>query len=272
MIKIRSNIRQIIETIILLVGTRLISAYLIRELDLFREYFLKNINSIDQLLLLFIMDSGDNAIIIGTFLIILYFIVRYNRDYIMNQNNFYHNYPYCWYWYCRNILGIKRCNLVLVPIYMQFKLVINHLFDAYPLSDDDYPESEDEEECKVTKFNFTNDNREINLILEDTYLIQEFQIPPNKQQLPTIKISRNNGDNMERRFSQRFINAVITEVKNIPNIARINIYATTNPKNTLNIAQRVFKNANRGNIEHLYVYQQENTGNRNFKSDEHKIY
>jgi len=270
---IKDNLRQILETLLLIVGW-FVSYYKVAGcLDYLKEKFLPNMSNLLEAIIMHILDMvPEKVIVVFTVLLIIRLLYWYNKDFTMNQKNYYHDYPYFWYWYCRNILGIKKCNLVLVPIHMQFKLVIDQLFEEFPLDEGEYPETEDARECKVTKNIFKDKDGEINLILEDTYLIDNNQIPHDKQDLPTIKISRNDGKNMGRYFSQTFINTVINEVRSLPNRVRINIYATTNPMNTLNIAQRVFKIANRGNIEHLYVYQQENTGNRIFKSDEHKIY
>jgi len=155
---------------------------------------------------------------------------------------------------------------------MQFKLVIRDVFKGFPLNESEYPVLDNEPECKVYEHNLNDEINELNIILEDTYLIECSQIPDKKQNLPTIKISRNDGRSNERHFSQEFIKTIIDEIKKFSCIKRVNLYATTNPMNSLNIARRVFKTGNRGNIEHLYVYQQDNAGNRYFKPDGHEIY
>ena len=270
--KIKANLRQIIETIVLFVGCRLISAYIIRNLGLLKKSLQQNVSSTDDILLSFLMDSGDIVIVIGSFIFILIAIRLFNHNYVMNQGNYYHDYPFLWYWYCGNILGIKKCSLILVPIYMQFKLVIRDVFKGFPLNESEYPVLDNEPECKVYEHNLNDEINELNIILEDTYLIECSQIPDKKQNLPTIKISRNDGRSNERHFSQEFIKTIIDEIKKFSCIKRVNLYATTNPMNSLNIARRVFKTGNRGNIEHLYVYQQDNAGNRYFKPDGHEIY
>ena len=58
----------------------------------------------------------------------------------------------------------------------------------------------------------------------------------------------------------------------LENGVTVNVFATTNPMNTINIASRVFKNADRGNIDSLYVYKQKNIGGREFESKGKKIY
>ena len=190
----------------------------------------------------------------------------------MNNDNVYHNYPYVWYWFCAKVLGIKKCNLILVPIYMQFKLVIENIFKDYPLDEADFPAIEDEPECIVKKKNMRADLSEINLILEDTYVIESNQIPFRKKTLPTIKISRNIGNSHTRHFSPKFVNAVSEEIRKLPQVYIVNIYATTNPMNTVRIIRSTFKMADRGNIQHVFVYQQKRSGIRRFDGKGHKIY
>ena len=104
---------------------------------------------------------------------VLGFIRKYNSSFIMNQGNIYHKYPYWWYWFASRILGIKKCNLILVPIYLQYKLVINNVFQEYPYDEKSFPMSSSD--CiKVTRNpdeEIDSNIPEINLILEDTYPI-----------------------------------------------------------------------------------------------------
>jgi aspartokinase len=96
-------------------------------------------------------------------------------------------------------------------------------------------------------------------------------LPKNKRSLETIKISRNNNDN-SRHFSQQYIDAVINCVASLKNNTSVNVYATTNPMNTKYIAKRAFGSGDRGNVDHLYVFQQSKNGNRNFEMQGRKIY
>lgn len=174
--------------------------------------------------------------------------------------------------FAAKVLGIKKCNLILVPIYMQFKLVVENIFKDYPLDEADFPVIEDEPECIVKKKNMRADLSEINLILEDTYVIESNQIPFRKKTLPTIKISRNIGNSHTRHFSPKFVNAVSEEIRKLPQVYIVNIYATTNPMNTVRIIRSTFKMADRGNIQHVFVYQQKRSGMRRFDGKGHKIY
>lgn len=200
---------------------------------------------------------------------------KFNADLVMNKGNRYHCSCYCWYWFCSHILGIKKCNLILVPIYLQFKLVINDVFEEYPFDEKRFPTLSQDTvtvEELVPAATGVNDS-EINLVLEDTYPIEINQIPERKRKLFTIKISRNRPDNIgQRYYSTQFIETVQSIVRHLPDSVTVNIFATTNPVNTRYIAQNTFQLANRGNIECLYVYQQSSVGNRNFESRGHKIY
>lgn len=200
---------------------------------------------------------------------------KFNADLLMNKGNRYHCSCYCWYWFCSHILGIKKCNLILVPIYLQFKLVINDVFEEYPFDEKRFPTLSQDTvtvEELVPAATGVNDS-EINLVLEDTYPIEINQIPERKRNLFTIEISRNRPDNIgQRYYSTQFIETVQSIVRHLPDSVTVNIFATTNPVNTRYIAQNTFQLANRGNIECLYVYQQSSVGNRNFESRGHKIY
>jgi len=108
--------------------------------------------------------------------------------------------------------------------------------------------------------------------LEDTYAIEVRQIPKSKQGYRTIKISRNSGADNSRHFSQKYIEAIIKCVRGLKGNVSVNVYATTNPMNTNHIARRVFGLGARGNVEHLYVFQQRKDGRRRFEEKGRKIF
>ena len=200
---------------------------------------------------------------------------KFNADFMMNKGNRYHRSFYCWYWFCSHILGIKKCNLILVPIYLQFKLVINEVFEEYPFDEKRFPTLSQEDiavEELVPAVTGVN-NSEINIVLEDTYPIKFNQIPERKRNFFTIKISRNRPDNIgQRYYSPQFIETVQSIARNLSDSVTVNIFATTNPVNTQYIAKNAFQLANRGNIKCLYVYQQSSIGSREFESEGHRIY
>lgn len=267
--KIRSNIRQILEIIVLAVVVVL--PQFVDFHGLFKDYLEKNYLSPDNWMWYLALSYGKWIITIVLVLFVLCAIRKFNNEFVMNRSNVYHDYCYGWYWFCAKVLGIKKCNLVLVPIYMQFKLIINETFEEYPLNEEEYPVV-DNEIIKVTKSNENALQNEINLILEDTYIIKDNQIPFSKRNRYTIKISRNDGNSRGRHFSQNFIETTINTVREFQSIPVMNVYATMNPLNTKHIAKRVFALGDRGNVAHLYVFQQNNNGIRKFESRGYKIY
>ena len=73
-------------------------------------------------------------------------------------------------------------------------------------------------------------------------------------------------------LSQKYIEGIINCVRGLRENASINVYATTNPLNTKHIAERAFGLGERGNIKHLYVFQQTKDGRRRFEEKGKIIY
>lgn len=270
--KIKANFRQLGEIIALVIVV--LGVYILDISSLFKNYLMEYElkPELGNIILYYLLNFGNIGLSIVLFWGVLKFFREINKEFIMNNSNVYHDYPFFWYWFCARILGIKKCNLILVPIYMQFKLVIEDIFDEYPLDEDDFPVIKDEADSDVEEINMDMELSEMNLILEDTYVIESRQIPFSKKDLPTIKISRNINNNHTRHFSPKFIQKISEEIRKLPQINRINIYATTNPMNTLRIIRTTFKMADRGNIDHIFVYQQKNKGIRVFCEKGYKIY
>lgn len=266
---IKSNLRQIFETIGLIGAIALPWGVDLQEL--FRKYLENNTLTPDNMWWYIALTYGKPIASLVLFVAILIIFRKLNAEYVMNRRFIYHDYSYAWYWFCSKVLGIKKCNLILVPIHMQFKLAIRGTFDDYPLQDDDYPLLENESECSISKVHKDRNNRTINLILEDTFSIEDQQVDKQNRDIFTIKVSRNDGSN-SRHFSQRFIDATINALKEYKQISILNVYATTNPKNTLHIARRVFGSVERGNVGHLYVFQQNKDEIRSFERKGHKIF
>ena len=268
-----SNERQLIE---IAIPTVVVVVPLLNNLpSVFKGYLAETQLSPDNFFIYLAVKKGSCVASLILLLIAWYYIRKANSDdeFIMNQQYVYHNYPYWWYCFCAKILNIEKCNLILVPIFMQFKLVIRSTFKEYPLNEEDYPTiTEQESDFKVTVCNADMQKDEINIILEDTYTISKRQLPSRKQSLRTIKISRNDGIDVGRHFSQAYIDTVINQIRKLGQNITVNVFSTTNPLNTMHIARRAFGLGNRGNINHLYVFQQSNEGDRLFEKEGHKIY
>lgn len=267
---ISSNGRQILETVALILA--ILAPWMFNLQEIFKEYLANHPISPDDFYWQIAIRMGGAVASIVFFIAALIVVRKFNKEFIMNRKRVYHDYCYAWYWFCSKILGIKSCDLVLVPIHMQFKLVIRATFQEYPLDETEYPTVESESESIVSVMNQERLDKEINLILEDTYVIEWGQIPKSKQEYKTIKISRNNGADNSRHFSQKYIDTIIKCVRGLKGNVLINVYATTNPMNTKHIAKRVFGLGERGNVNHLYVFQQSNDEKRCFEEKGIKIF
>lgn len=268
--KISSNGRQILEIVALIIVTSI--PWVVDLQEIFKEYLANHPISPDDFFWQVAFRTGKPVASVVLFFAVLIGIRKLNQGFIMNRKRVYHDYCYAWYWFCAKILGIKSCDLVLVPIHMQFKLVIRATFQEYPLDETEYPVVENEADSKVSETNQEEPTREINLVLEDTYAIEARQIPKSKQGYRTIKISRNSGADNSRHFSQKYIETIIKCIRGLNRKASVNVYATTNPMNTKHIAKRAFGLGERGNVEHLYVFQQSKDGRRRFEEKGRKIF
>jgi len=269
--KIKDNAIQIVELIVIVFVLCLPS--IIDVQGMFNNYVTSN--TIDPDNVFYMLLLGRSNVIIGVVLCFaaLLSIRKYNSEkVIMNRINTYHAYPYLWYWFSAKILNIRKCDLKKVPPYIQMKIIINNVFDEFPMDDNDYPE--DEVEVKVEKKNFKNGSapKEINVIIEDTYPIEHRQLPHSKSILPTLKVYRDRGSDLSRHFSQKLVGIVSSEVRKLPEDITINVFATLNPKNMMYIAQGTFAMGERGNVSHLYVFRQNSDNGRNFRDKGKKIY
>ena len=265
---VRSNFRQIIEFCILLIAFGVLLCLDMKEL--FGEYLDKNYLTPGNFIYYFSLVVGVFPIVV--FVVIWWSITKFNSDYLMNEKPIYHDYPYVWYFICANILRIRKCSLVLVPIFMQFKLITNSTFKEYPF-DDSFPEIENEPDCQIISLNESgNSSKEVNLIIEDTYPINPKQLPFTKKGFSSVKISRNDGHDKSRHYSRKLIEATINTVRDLSEDSIVNVFATTNPMNTFHIVKEAFNLGDRGNIKHLYVFQQSKGENRMFEEKGRKIF
>ncbi len=230
----------------------------------------KNISpNIIDMIYYFLSKFGNLGIGIFVAGIAISAIRKMNKDKTLNNGNIYHDHSYLWFWLCSNILGYKKCNLVLVPIYMQFKLIINDVFNEFIVTNNI---SEEKTSPKIMCINCNNkDFLEYNLILEDTYSINDFQIPPEKKQLPTIKVINSETKNEGvRRYNPNFVESVVKEIRALPKGVLINIFATTHAQHNYEIAKQSLTLADRGNVDRVFIYQQEKDKDRKF-TKEYKV-
>lgn len=259
--KIMANIRPICQIIGLVVILLLPSLMNISD-KVEKQPELTASQDLKDYIFYYIWNKGNLAIGIFLFVLAVFVVRKWNKEYMFNKGDEYKNYPYFWYWICAKFLGYSECNLILVPIYMQFKLIFRDTFCKYYCGELD---RKSDDIISVQKLNFTDALNEANIIISDTYPIQENQIPIGKRSKPTIIISRDNAVDHNRYDSPELVQNVVNEVRNLPiNIRKVNIYATTNPYNTRKIAQNAFKLGERSNIDLITVFQQNRTVNRKF--------
>lgn len=171
------------------------------------------------------------------------------------------------------VFGIKSCNLINVPIFLQYELVLNQVFEHYYINDELFPLDETLPEVYKPKELAQSSNcREFNLVIEETYGIRVDQLPENKEAIPTIWIGVFFGRVTGRRFHRGLVDAVLEVVQLLPAGSQLNLFATTNPKTNLCIAQSAFSMHGRGNLAKLFVHQQSSYQSRNFEPKGHKIF
>lgn len=202
----------------------------------------------------FVWSKGNKALGLFLGLFCLIGIRKLNKECMFNKGDEYKNYPYIWYWICAKILGYSECNLILVPVYMQFKLVIKDTFEKYYCGNMNRKEND---VVSVNQINYSNASNEVNLMISDTYPLNINQMPVSKRGKPTILVSRDNITDRNRYDSPELVQAIVNEVRNLPqHFRKINIYASTNPQNTMKIAQDAFKVGERGNLDLVTVFPQ----------------
>ena len=268
--KLQENARSIVEIIGLVMA--FLIPYIINVKELIALCFENVSVDFDNIGYYLLLNTENWVISIVLVFSVLLWIRKFNKEKIFNTKNVYHNYPYLWYWFCAKILGYQTCNLKLVPPYLQFKLVLNDTFSIYYVGEeDDYAAIEDEY-IEIKKEYFVQVSDEVNLVLADTYPIENQQLPIVKRSLSTITINRVRPD-VSRYYSPQFIAKIVDEVRNLPrNVTDVNVFPTTNPRHTLKIARDAFKLAERGNIKKLVVFPQEKTGIRKFARKGKVIY
>jgi hypothetical protein len=251
-------------------------------LKLFTENGLRY-NDID-LKLRILIAIGFPAIFLVVLGIVFYLIHKSNKEKVLNSGKFYHKHLYFSYWICNKILGYKRCNLKGVPIYLQFKMILNDLFTDF-IYEEGIHKCDTKENIQV--FNQIDDcsavnsngktsqyaTRVINLLLIDTYNILNTQIPDSVKDYPFISISRFKENDKTRYQSEEYIKTITTIVRGLPScIKEINVFGTLNPYHVYHIVKEVFNTGGRDSIRHLYVYDQRPDGIRKFKDKKYKVF
>lgn len=279
--RLKDSMREIVQ--LLLICVAFMIPYLISDTNIVKSIIKVYNENIDSTLVDYFINKGRWTI--GLFFAFICWVTIYslNTKSSLNRGNRYHEHSYFWYLFCSKILGYKKCSLILVPVYMQFKLVIRGTFETYVYDNVDNNEtmytSNDNIAITTILNHPTKDNTIVNIMLSDTYYIDEKLLPDSKKELPTylIKYKTDNSDST-RQFSEDFVSKVsdlVYELSDKENIDTINLFANTNPKHSYVIAERIFKsgNADRSDLKHLIIYQQNRkNGDWKFDEKEFKIY
>ena len=261
--------REILQIIFLLFCLCFPSAFNLSEI--IRSLFGGQSPDFDTAVYYYLMKAGNISIGILLFVYALFKFVRsLNKETVLNKGNRYHNHSYAWYWFCSSVLGYESCNLILVPIHMQMKLVIRDTFKHYPIDEDMFPKGNDEVfvECSNGK----KEADEINLVLEDTHFISDKQINKAYSTIQTIRISRKIENEGTRSYSNFFVDQVVSTLRGLPEETIVNIFATINPKHCFEISKKGIALANRGNLKHVNVFQQTDFSEKRSFEVKHKIY
>lgn len=205
----------------------------------------------------FVKIFGDQINIVGFILIsmgVLLFIRRINKEQSFNQGTLYHNYRYYTYFYASKILNYKSVNLVMISLPIQFKLLINQTFKEISCGDK-LPIIENEK-IEIIKKNAKRNPKKINLILSDTYKVDENTLPREVKKLPTIHIIRELSGDRVRRYSPKFLE----EVRKITStygdkVTTINVFAYTNAHHNFRIAKDCFRTGGRTKLEKIVIFQ-----------------
>lgn len=195
--------------------------------------------------------------------IAIYFIIytRINKEKEFLNGNIYGDVDMFFY-HLANILGYK-ISLVRKPYDIQFRLLIKDSFKI--IHEEIIKDEEVNVSVDASNFNYSNNLRECNLVISDTYPININQLPNSKINLDTIIIKREKSQKDIRVYSPKLVQAVSDSVEMIQKSgARINLYLTTNTKNTEKIVKSVFMKANRSKYD-VYLFLQSAEENRRFK-------
>lgn len=205
---------------------------------------------------------------IALFFIIFFMIRNFNSKLEFLDGDVYGDIPIFFY-KLASILGYGNISLIRKPYYVQIKILKENMFK---LVNDNIAEDE-KVDAEVKKINFKSidDFNECNLIIQDTYPILKSQLPDSKVNLPMIWISRNKSQISSRVYSPILLQKVEKamnelQIKN----KTINLFLTTNTKNTERIVKDIIMKGNRVKYK-IYIFQQDSKKNRKFKEKGKRI-
>lgn len=216
---------------------------------------------LEKFLISVLLNDNVISIILGGILSLILFLLlrRINREQLFNKGNIYFNQSYFCYYLGGKILGYGKVTLVKVPIQIQYKLVVNEVFNEILVDSNAITK---DEEVRVLQLNMNQVSNEINFILSDTYLTRLNELPLEKAHLPTIIIERTTEFDGIRTINQSFINEVRKQTNFYSReFEQINLFATTNTNHNKVIFEQCFKNGNRTGFNKIAIYEQKSISN-----------
>lgn len=223
--------------------------------------YVTEIKYLENFLNLISLNNNIKSIFLGVAiaLIILFSFRRINKTRLINTGNSYFNENYIYYYLAGKILGFGKVTLVKVPIQIQYKLVVNEIFNTTLVDSNAITK---DEEVQVLLLNMNQNSNEINFILSDTYLTRLNELPLEKAHLPTIIIERTTEFDGIRTFNQSFINEVRKQTNFYSQeFEQINLFATTNTNHNKVIFEQCFKNGSRTGFKKVAIYEQKSISN-----------
>ena len=167
------------------------------------------------------------------------------------------------FYYIAIVLGYKKISLIRKPYNIIFKILKKGIFEIIP----DNIEDDDEVEAYVDYSNFIDSNnlRECNLIIEDTYEISKEQIPEDKRNIDTIRVYRDKSNKVNNRvFSSKLLTKIGEALDKAQSSgAIINLYLTTNTKTTKEMIENVLMKGDRS-LYKIRLFLQSDSGKREF--------
>lgn len=224
-------------------------------------------NSFFSLVFSIALTYGSPASGLFLALLIGYYIYKSNNKKIFNLKGIYISKEFVFK--IASYVGYQECNLVNMPIYIQYRLLIRRVFTKFTIAS--FNIEENDSPCIVPQIEIFSSPTELDtmiLILEDTYEIKNNQIEDQISKISSnkriqIKISRYSGTKI-RKCDLSFVNAIRQVIAHYATNTTIHIFATTNPKNNMRIFEQCFASLERDTIKKIYVYDQSKDGERIF--------
>ncbi|MER2189627.1 MAG: hypothetical protein ABS951_01620 [Solibacillus sp.] len=186
--------------------------------------------------------------------LVLIIIRNNNKERVFNNGNIYYDMSYVYYWIAAKLLGYSKVTLMNVPIYLHYIICFKGDFQ-----DIEYVKADEID--KPVQVKIINDNRlgnTINILIKDTYDIEEWMLPREILNAPMIIIDNYINTQNQRLFNKNIEKELKKQIDQYSIIyTDVNIFATTNTETSKSLINYCFKTAGRTGFKKVYVYKQE---------------